>query len=185
MSYDYVTIDDVTFIDLLPSGKAFSARYQDRGVVIPNFAVHDDSEIWKDSDCGDTGKLVIQEKIAVEKGLADPGTGSLGGGIPLKRNKRPDPLVLLPDQTIRAITDRLAATSGAIEGTGWDTAGEVLRIKHTDDDAAIFDGDRRFHDAQFCACAPDDIRALLKENQRLREWMALATKRFNARRKRR
>ena len=105
----YLTFKDVAFVDVLPSGKSFKVKYESTTYLIPNFAVHQDSEVWEDSDPEFVGKLKLQEKIAIEKGLADPPSRSLGGGLPLKRHKLPPAPELLTDERLAALTDRLRA----------------------------------------------------------------------------
>lgn len=181
----YVTLNDVTFVDVLPSGKSFRARFQGQHVIIPYFALHDDSELWDESGPGDTGTIVIREDIAIEKGLIDAPTGSLGG-IPLKRQRLPDPPKLMDEEILASIEARLNDCSGHPAGWIGSACGQgTMWVKDDTEDApiALFEGETADDDLDFVAHAPDDIGALLAENKRLREWVAKALKTQERRRK--
>jgi hypothetical protein len=174
----YVTIPGVTFIKTLPSGKAFVVEHEDLEHVIPNFAVSDNSEIWKACSENDSGKLVITEKVAVEKGLIDPPSGNLGGGIPLKRHRLPDPPALMSDKRLK----RLRESAGCILWKGLDAMGpEVYR---GDELVAIFEGPESTKMVNFFVTAGPDMIELAQENERLREWVAKALKTQERRRRR-
>jgi len=182
----YVTLESVRFDEKFPSGQAFKATCDDGfQYVIPDFAVHDDSEIWVGSEPGEEGKMIIREDIAVEKGIVDPPTRSLGGGLPMKRHRLPDPPALLPDGYIEDSNAWLEACSGHEEGWSREPGtaevylGPVEKL-HGDRCVAVFDDKK---DAEFAARAPNIVRDLLKENARLREWVALAIKTQERRRR--
>lgn len=183
----YVTIEAVTFIKVLPSGNSFVVEHEDIEYVIPHFAVSDDSEVWPGgSRPGEVGKLVITEKIAIERGLADPPSQALGGGIPLKRHRLPAPPVLMPDKELGTIEDRMREASFAGGSYKWSSAGDELHLcgERSGGILAMFDGDGAAADASFTAHAPDDMRALLDENKRLREFLVAALKTQERRRRR-
>ncbi len=187
-SMPHIDIENVTFIRKLPSGKSFLVSYQGAEYVIPNFAVGANSAIWSDSEEGDTDTLFIQEVIAYEKGIVDLGIAplSLGGGIPLKRNKLPDPPEMMHGLKLEAIESRLQLCSGEAPG-GWvdKEGGQIWNGEGENVDLlAMFDGSTAMHDAFFCANAPADMRALLDEVKVLRAWVAKAQEKASARRKR-
>lgn len=159
-----VTIEGVEFVKVLPSGKSFVVKHEGREYVIPNFAVHEDSEIYKGTP-HKSGTLVVSEKIAVEKGLADDESGSTGIGIPLKRNRLPDPPEMMPVGRLKSIQDR----AQGLQGTFMDAMGtEVYR---EDELVAIFEGPKAGLEARFYAHAIHDTHELLAENIRLRNWV--------------
>ena len=179
---DHVTVEGVEFVKVLPSGKAFIVKHEGRDIIVPMFAVSDNSEIWNSSLEGETGKLVIMEKIAADKGLIDPPSRSLGGGIPLKRNRLPDPPKPLPGKRLEAIQARWEASSA--HELGWAADEGMVRLGSGNDRIiALFEGVSDEEDALFAAHAPTDINDLLNENAQLRAWVELATKRFNAKRR--
>jgi hypothetical protein len=172
---------EVTFIKSLPSGKAFVVEHEGEEVIVPDFAVHSDSEIHVNLVQRETGTLIIQERIAIEKGLAGQ---KLGGGLPMKRNKMPELPELLSKTRLDSITARVRCTS-AFQHGGWVQSEDGDSVTYQDED-----GDTHYigcfneeADTDFAAQAPDDIQALLDENERLRAWMDLAVERFNARRR--
>lgn len=63
---DTVEFENTKCIRESDSGKAILVLIDGKTVWIPNFAVDNDSEVWKP---GQEGKLVIREAIAIEKGL--------------------------------------------------------------------------------------------------------------------
>jgi hypothetical protein len=195
----FVTIENVTFRDVYPSGLAIKVEVDEKEYSIPNYAIDDDSEIWKESTPGEVGKLIITEEIAVDKGLVDPPTRSLGGGIPLKRHRLPDPPQLLSEKRLGTISARWDASSAHEYGweavlpssfediteialRGSDNPGEIAGL--TLKNKTIVGMFERQEDALLAAHAPDDIRDLLDENVILREWIAKALK-TQERRKRR
>lgn len=172
----FVTIEDVTFLRALPSGKAFAVKHDGKEYVIPNFAVSDGSDLWERSSEGETGALALREDIAIEKGLIEGGGGT-GIGIPLKRNRLPDPPGLMADERMKAIEARLKDRFEYPDG--WAVEGnEVCRVSgHT---IGFFDTEAA---AVFAAHAPDDMADLLYEVKVLREWVASALKTQRRRRK--
>lgn len=63
-----VTIDDAVCKKEAPSGKAILVEIDGTDYWIPNSQVLDDSEVWQE---GQSGRLVITDYIADEKGLDD------------------------------------------------------------------------------------------------------------------
>jgi len=179
----FVTLNNVTYVKGLPSGKASVVEYGGKEYVIPHFAISDDSDINADSAKGDCETLILRDDIAMEKGMIEGGTGSTGG-IPLKRNKLPPPPDLMATERRRGIHQRWAASSAADKG--WAREGSEIyeagpEALHKSMFVGMFE---KPLDAEFVAHAPDDIVELLIENKHLRAWMEEAKKKFNARRKR-
>jgi len=174
MAAGFTTFDDVTYHGTAESGKAIQVTVEGRMVWIPAFAIHDDSEIYVNSKHS-TGTLVIKTDIAEEKGLVDVSSKGTGVGIPLKRNRLPDPPDLMDDQSIDGIAGRLLASSAST--MGWEVEEDAVYLtgaqKHC---IAVFAGERTVRDATFTAHAPKDIHSLLGENARLRSWIDKALK---------
>jgi hypothetical protein len=180
----YTSIDNVTFLRTLPSGKSFVVSYDGKEYVIPNFAVSDGSELWERSSEGETGTLAIEEKIAIEKGLIEGGGGT-GIGIPLKRNRLPDPPGLMADKRLKAIETRLAACSASANGWRQNRLDPLyLSLRGTEEDTDGLLGSFESEiDALFAAHAPDDMTDLLYEVRVLREWVESALKTQQRRRR--
>lgn len=63
-----VSMGHAVYLRRCQSGKSFMAKTDDHGEInIPDWAVHDDSEVWKP---GDEGELIVLEKWAEDKGYA-------------------------------------------------------------------------------------------------------------------
>jgi hypothetical protein len=180
----YVSIDNVTFLRTLPSGKSFAVSHDGQEYVIPKFAVSDGSELWERSSEGETGTLALTEKIAIEKGLIEGG-GSTGIGIPLKRKRLPDPPGLMADKRLFAIETRLGMCSGTTHGWVMDS-GYLCLGNEADHDTILAElntAGMGSSDMDFIAHAPDDMADLVYEVKVLREWVASALKTQQRRKK--
>lgn len=63
---DAVSLGKASYLRKCKSGKSFMAVTKEHGTInVPDWAVHDDSEVWK---AGDEGNLVVKERFADEKG---------------------------------------------------------------------------------------------------------------------
>lgn len=60
----YVDIEDVRVIH--DTGKALLCKIAGDEVWIPQFSIHDDSEVYEEDT---EGVLIVREDIAIEKGL--------------------------------------------------------------------------------------------------------------------
>jgi len=181
----YVTIVGVRFVRVITPDKSFVIQYGGREYVIPEFAVSDASEIHVNTDYPE-GDLILLERIAIEKGLVED-TGGTGVGIPLKRNRLPDPPELMSEERLSKIQARWEASSA--HELGWEADGDTLAVRSEADPAccyyiAVFEGPFPERDVDFTAHAPDDINDLMNENRILRDWMAKAIEKSKARRKR-
>jgi hypothetical protein len=180
----YTTISKATFKKVLPSGKASVFVIDGDEVVIPHFAISDGSELHEGSSRGETDSLTIMDKIAIEKGLhpdyVEKGGGT-GIGIPLKRNKLPERPELLEDEYLGRMKRDLKAADQ------WYLANDAdpMLAYPIDSPIALFEGPNADANVVFAAQAPAFVRDLLEENAKLRAWMEEATKKANARRKRR
>lgn len=174
MSDAYVTIEGVTYRRPLPSGKSFEVEFEGHSCVIPAFAVGTDSEIWVGSVNETTGRLVLFERIAEEKGLLGGPTEGTKIGIPLKRHRLPSAPDLLPAERIDEIRGDLQKLTDA--GGWWLSGGTDSLMRPGGDGAVLVAYFQSAPDADFCAKAPGAIMDLLEENSRLRNWVEEALK---------
>jgi len=170
----HVTIEGVTFHFAYTSGKAIKVGHEGREIAIPNFAIHDDSEIWKGSEEGETGKLVLTEDMAAEKGFTDPPSRSLGGGLPLKRHRLPEPPPLYPDSFLDAVMSRLREAGAGYAVDEHDH--NIVIDPDSDEIIAEFVGGCERGEAELFAHASVDLAKLVHENLLLREWVRKALK---------
>jgi hypothetical protein len=167
-----VVIENVTYTGELHTGQSFFIRHEDTKYNIPNFAVHPDSDIHY--RCGDerVGRLILLEKIAVERGLVDPPSRSMGGGIPLKRHRLPDEPELMPEAEL----DAMNKLAGGVRWKHLDSIGPEVYLD--DELLAIFEGagQEETRAFQFFLTGGSFMHKVIEENRRLREWVAKALK---------
>lgn len=175
----YVTFDS-TYYGVSDSGNAIRVQIGGDTHWIPNFAIHEDSEIYKGTSYK-TGTIHIREDIAEEKGLSEKSDRSRGTGvgIPLKRHRLPDPPGLMAESRLAEIEARLNDCSGHPAGWVGSACGQgTMWVKDNTEDCpiALFEGETADGDLDFVVHAPADISDLLNEVATLRAWVKEALK---------
>jgi len=171
----YETFFDAVYYGDAESGKAIRVGIEGNSYWIPNFAIHDASEIQKDSKVK-RGAIHIRTDIAEDKDIGGGGKSTSGGtgvGIPLKRHRLPPEPDLMPQKRLEAIARRWDASSA--HESGWVARDEFVNMRNGST-VALFEGPFSERDAEFAAHAPDDINDLLNEVVLLREWVKTAIK---------
>lgn len=151
------------------SGRAIRVGIDGESYWIPNFAIHEDSQIRLGSH-HKSGQILIREDIAEEKGVGELTTGGTGVGIPLKRHKLPEPPDLIPAPRIQEMLQRAEAASG------WVVSSQEELLNKEGEILAIFAEEIDSRDMEFPVLASRFLLDLLDENNRLRQWVQDALK---------
>ena len=176
--YDDHVLLDVTYLDEHHSGDSFWVRHEGTKYNIPTWAVHDDSSIYYNCSAK-SGILIVQEKLAVDRGILDA-TAPTRLGIPLKRHRLPEKPEMMPEELLQRMQDALEAADPWVLANDPDP----MLAYPVDTPIALFEGTHAEANVVFAAQAPAFVRQLLEENQRLREWVAKALKTQERRRRR-
>ena len=62
--YDPFRIEDARVISINPQSLTFVADLFDDPVTVPYSEIHDDSDLWKESDVGEVGTLIVSGWLA-------------------------------------------------------------------------------------------------------------------------